>query len=527
MGAHDLLFPLCPEGQLPHTPEEQQAVRVIRELGNERVFWLQDPDDPATSAFVAASPGLALEWICREVPQKAVLTYVRQSSRKRRRADAESQRSRSESGASDTPSVARKQAKHTVTTTSHSRQANAKVEQELKAFYRNLWHNSQEAEQDAHKADAFTRERASWLSFAGKQPEAEGAGVGHVSEAIRRATTVGNAEAIRDLQLMLRYWRARHTEPCLPASQSQAQTQMLATTDMMMALRDGPVTLRARYHYLRVESAEQLGAGLNIVRRYHAARLREDYNARIACVAQPEREPPISRKQKGQVRAQLYQTVRPRGVAQRGDRDYETFLRTLKHGKRWLSLETSFGCGIFALLPKSRVPSTYVERTLTEELLQLWIRTLQACSPLVVRMAKEITPLIALFADDWPAPQQRTHLEHIQADLEDTDGPTEYMAELLEPVGQHARVHEITSMDEQVVSSPATGTLPVPSRLDYDTDKDTVHADEAEVDSAEGESDSGKTGDLRGERATSSDYENDALSDEILVGVGSSIIPTR
>jgi hypothetical protein len=117
--------------------------------------------------------------------------------------------------------------------------------------------------------------------------------------------------------------------------------------------------------------------------------------------------PPISRKLRAEIQAKLYLTIRPHGVAQRGDRDFDIFLRTLKHGKRWLYLEATFGCGIFALLPKTRVPNTFLERTLTDELFAMWVRTLYACSPLVVRMSKELSDLVALFADDRPPPPER------------------------------------------------------------------------------------------------------------------------
>src|SRR4051812_44775676 len=254
MSTPDILFPSGVRSQLPNTPEEQQAVRFFKELGDQRVLWLQDPDDPDRSAFVAASPAIALQWICRKAAKKDVLAYVR-----KRAVPPEE-----EETASTSPS---KRAKHVHTTTSRTKRTNAKAVDDAKEFFRSIWHNSQEAVADARKEDAFTRERAQWLQYAGKQPEAKGAGTSTVGEAIRRATAVGNAEAIRDFQLSLRHWRASHT--ALPAS-SQALTstpwadcQSVVPAETMRELRDGPPSQRVRYHYLRVESAEQLGAGLS------------------------------------------------------------------------------------------------------------------------------------------------------------------------------------------------------------------------------------------------------------------------
>jgi hypothetical protein len=87
-------------------------------------------------------------------------------------------------------------------------------------------------------------------------------------------------------------------------------------------------------------------------------------------------------------------------------------------------------------------------------------------------------------------------------------------------------MHEITLIDKEAVSSSTTSALSIPSRLNYNTNKDIVYADKAKVDSVEDETNSGKTGDPRGERATSSNYKNNTLSDEVLVGVSSSIIRT-
>jgi hypothetical protein len=58
-----------------------------------------------------------------------------------------------------------------------------------------------------------------------------------MSEAIRRATAVGNAEAVRDLQLTLRHLRAC---PVALPSASQAtgtDTPSLVSSEMMIALR--------------------------------------------------------------------------------------------------------------------------------------------------------------------------------------------------------------------------------------------------------------------------------------------------
>ncbi|KAH9859286.1 hypothetical protein J1614_012173 [Plenodomus biglobosus] len=192
-----------------------------------------------------------------------------------------------------------------------------------------------------------------------------------------------------------------------------------------------------------------MSAGLAIGRRYHAARLREHYNRWVGREVQPERRPPITKKKLGEVQAKFFLFVRPNGQAQHGDREYETFLRTIKHGKRWLRLEREFGCGIFALLPKSRVSNTYVERTLTDNLFLLWLRVLSHCSPLVVRLAKDLTSVIAQLADDLPPPASRLRLEDMGEELPESEEPTEDLVDLVEQAGKHPRVCELPNSDEE------------------------------------------------------------------------------
>ncbi|KAI8930539.1 hypothetical protein NX059_012151 [Plenodomus lindquistii] len=219
----------------------------------------------------------------------------------------------------------------------------------------------------------------------------------------------------------------------------------------MMALQDGGPAHMARYHYLRVENAEQMSARLAIGRRFHAARLREHYNRQVAREIQPKRQPPITKKKLGEVQAAFFLSVQPRGQAQHGNQEYETFLRTIKHGKRWLRLEREFGAGIFALLPKSRVPNTYIERTLTDNLFLLWMRVVSHCCPLVLQCARKLNDVVTRLADDMAPPLTRLGLEEAHEDMVDSEEATEELASLLEPADHPVRVREVADSDEEDV----------------------------------------------------------------------------
>jgi hypothetical protein len=64
-------------------------------------------------------------------------------------------------------------------------------------------------------------------------------------------------------------------------------------------------------------------------------------------------------------------------------------------------------------------------------------------------MLKELSDLIALFADDRLPPLARMYLEYSTEDLGDIDGPTKFLAKLVETAGEYARVHEIPLTGEE------------------------------------------------------------------------------
>ena len=436
------LFPQGTGSTLADTPEEQEAVQAVARLGGRRVLWLEDPNTDTTT-FVAPNPEAALRWICHATSKKAIIQFLEQL-RKHAREEG--------SSADDaTDADAEGAADNELTSANRKRRAEKKKEQEAKEVYRDAWHNSQELVRKRRDEEAFTEERASWLAYASEQPESQGVGSSVMSEMIRRATTVGNSEAVQDLQLALRHWRQRHAEPTLALSQASQTTApgTIRSLRRQARARGSHPDVLARYHYLRVEDAEQMGAGLAVERRFHAARLRKEYDARLEEALGPKASSRISKRVVSHVQETFFRVVCPRGQPAKGDRDFEKFLRTLKHGKRWLRMEEDFGCGIFALLPKSRVSNTYVERTLTDELFLLWVRILHHCSELVVRMAEACSPLVALFADDESPPASRAALEDVEYDLAESAHPTEELAVLLEVSGQHPRICEVSGSDDE------------------------------------------------------------------------------
>ena len=81
----------------------------------------------------------------------------------------------------------------------------AEVKAKDLAAYRAFFSNSQEVESNVREESRFNGKQAQWLRFAGKQPEVKRADTSAVAQIVRRATVIGSAEAIEDLQTALLY----------------------------------------------------------------------------------------------------------------------------------------------------------------------------------------------------------------------------------------------------------------------------------------------------------------------------------
>jgi hypothetical protein len=513
----DALLTVSATARLPTLPHERDALFAVKQLGRDGVLWLADPGDPEqTTWFIAPSPARALQWILEHGTKKGVMDCVRHTRKRPRTSDAplpghregdadagaacrraleepgqeeeeeeEEEEEGEEAGAQSPP--AKRQKRHTQGGGSRNatREAMRKQEAERLETYHRFFHNSQEAEVDVQTTTALCREQHAWLRFVGQQAEAKQAGERQVSDLVCRATTVGNAEAVQDLLLALQHWRnpprattlarrvrgQRHLRAAEDAFLALSQQSTVSSTTELVA-RDGALDIAPLCHsYARTKGAARSSAFFHIDRRYHAARVREIYERRCAREADPNADPPLSTQKRGWIQKQLYydylhgaeaggQDVDAGAVAAvgvTGERDWEEFRRTLKYGKRWLALERDFTCGIFALLPKSRIPSTFLERKLTDNLFALWRRMLRNCSPHAVSMAKDAEHVVGMMARDEPPPPWYLALELEEGCLEVSDKPTRSLAALLQREGSVSpRIREISSEPAQSVSPPTS-----------------------------------------------------------------------
>jgi hypothetical protein len=497
------VLPVDIRARLPSRPQEHDAVSAVKQLDRDGVVWLADPGDPERSTwFITPSPARALQWIVEHGTKKGVMEYVRQTRKRQRRPSQEMRQARRRRGgssgdalddedtrddenvegvhdheaagnedadvenASNQGSPAKRQKTHTTGWGGQSatRQAMKKLEAKQIHNYHRFFHNSQEEENVVRETTVLRREQHIWLRFVGQQPEAKQAGERAIGDLVCRATTVGNSEAIEDFHLAIQHWRAsaqrapasRGVGSRVPSSSRVPDSQC---TDIA---RDDASDIPCLQHaYRRAMGASRSSAFYHIDHRYHAARVREIYERRCAREADPNADPPLSTQKRGRIQVRLFRdSVSSRAALTQGEATddiavvsgnpaWEEFRRTLKHGKRWLALEKDFTCGIFALLPKSRVPSTYLERKVTDAFFALWRRMLRNCSPLVVRMAQDVELMVRMMACDEPPPAWRLELEKEGiGSLPLLDTPTAMLAGLLEREGaQPARIREIASSE--------------------------------------------------------------------------------
>jgi hypothetical protein len=462
---------------------EKQAIQAMQ-ASNQAVQWLRDPDDPAASVFFAASPEDAFRWICQHSSEERVTQYVgyeltRQQlsggpeemepnecgenagsedevmviDNERGVIENEARLSNTDCASLDKDNGGQTTNRTTTTTakasarvcskTNNTRRLLLKKQAKDLAAYRAFFSNSQEVESDVREESKFNRERANWLRFAGKQPEAKRAGTSAVAELVRRASVVGNAEAIEDFQMTLLDWR----------KSAKALSSNPAPDALAMCRTSSIPDERFRYHYQQCQRAESLGARCAIERRFHAARAREEYDIRVARRRDPNRDPPISTRDLGVIQRDMFALVSPEHAEVEPDNlSWSRFQRMLKHGRRWLALERAFTCGIFALIPKTRVPNTFLERKLSDEHFALFIRLLVHCSPLVTRMAKAISDVVERLANEGDPPDYLLELELESSVLPHTEQPTADLAGLLERVDVDSRVQEVDVSEADIES---------------------------------------------------------------------------
>jgi hypothetical protein len=545
----DALLSVSTTARLPTLPHERDAVSAVKQLGRDGVLWLADPGDPEQTAwFIAPSPARALQWILEHGTKKGVMDYVRQTRKRprppedppearegevgvgseRRRAPGHEEAEEAEEEEEEEAGEAEEQEEDgspTKRQKTHpegwvgrnaTRQTMRKWEAKRLEEYHRFFHNSQEAEADVRVQSALCREQHAWLRFVGQQAEAKQAGERQVSDLVCRATTVGNSEAVQDLLLALQHWR--NPPRTLARRAGAPATYYGGRDDALLALsqrttasstdvaRDGAADIALLCHsYARTQGASRSSAFAHIDRRYHAARVREIYERRCAREADPNADPPLSTQKRGGIQKQLYYDYlhgadAVAAVAVTGERDWEEFRRTLKFGKRWLALERDFTCGIFALLPKSRIPSTFLERKLTDNLFALWRRMLRNCSPHAVSMAQDAEQVVRMMVRDEPPPPWHLELELEERCLELSDKPTPSLAALLKRGGSTSpRIREISSEPAQSVSPP-TSRSRTRSRHDADPvcvpDTEGEEEEEVEGEGAEAEADEfGEEGD--------------------------------
>ena len=147
---------------------------------------------------------------------------------------------------------------------------------------------------------------------------------------------------------------------------------------------------------------------IEIVRRHRMADLWETYRA-VEAVVEPQSRGVSDRTV---AKTMLFHTVYPKhqsssATTKAKDRDWGHFARQLRHADRWAHLRETLGYGIFALMPRSQLPTSFIEQSLTKPDLALWARLIMACCPRAVELGAAVDTILLRLE----APRRRTRLE--------------------------------------------------------------------------------------------------------------------
>jgi hypothetical protein len=97
-------------------------------------------------------------------------------------------------------------------------------------------------------------------------------------------------------------------------------------------------------------------------------------------------------------------------------RDWGKFKKHLAKAKRWLRVQDELGSGVFALIPSHVISHTWIERTLSEERLGIWLQLVTQFYPHAVRFGSFIESYIEDGLHGRPAPASQLPIELLEED---------------------------------------------------------------------------------------------------------------
>jgi hypothetical protein len=219
--------------------------------------------------------------------------------------------------------------------------------------------------------DAYVRENGTKLAWLAKQPDCMGMGRREASALVYRASAIGSREAVENVKAVLTHWRKNGTVDLNRQTPPQLSSQSLVT------FTPGSQNINAalsgfRNAFFNVTSMEAAGILQDILYRHHFAHLYHCYrNAEALLDATP-----LSARGRGVgdaslVKQRLFKALYPStnipssslpDSSAPSNKQWRYFTKCLMKGHRWYCMQETLGSGIFALIPTSKIPNSFIER---------------------------------------------------------------------------------------------------------------------------------------------------------------------
>lgn len=261
---------------------------------------------------------------------------------------------------------------------------------------------------EVHDAERFlSRERALRLAYLGRQPGCEGLGCRLAATLVRRAGAVGGCDALENWRCLLGYWRRSGAlGPSQgPSDGAPSQPPAVGAGALEAALRG------FRQAYVAAEKEDATGILQEMMYRHRLASLHLAHRAAEGVlVAEGPGDRGVGVGDASVVKRRLFEQLHPDVDGACWERNWGRFNKRLAQGRRWWDVRDRLGVGIFALIPASAVPHSWVER-LTADHFSAWVNLIRKYGADVVRLAGMMDDAVLGALEGRPAPTQRTWIE--------------------------------------------------------------------------------------------------------------------
>jgi len=260
-------------------------------------------------------------------------------------------------------------------------------------------------------------------------------------EMVKKAKAVAGAESLQDWQAVLHFWRANgnlgtgityglgaiaacssSSSPSAPSS-SQALVQLVpAATDALPS--NAELAIQALRLALRAVEGVKVNSFLNAFayRRLQAHFHQQYRNAERAT----QQALPRGVRRAAAAKARLFRASYPAfgEIAHpqshpRCRKEWDNFGRLLEKSGRWDEVGRKLGWGIFGLIPESTIPRVWLERTLTLDLLLVWLDLVKTYNQQAVLAGERLAAWAGSALTGGPIPTNPLQIEGVkQGDLE-------------------------------------------------------------------------------------------------------------